>query len=282
MNYSYMISFYYIFIKIYRLIIWHLQFYRIRRNIKKNKIEKLPKKKIILLIPHSDDEWMTNSQIVQHAEELLMVNMDMNGNDSEELHFSRFKEMSHIAKQYNRKLETLTINKQEGLSSLLDTKIDSLILVPYFFDWHVEHLHVIEILYKALKDLKDIDNLEIAMYPVSCPMPFNVINRAIVMDKFQWSNKWKMFLSNYKTQQFIPYKRFSLYDRIYGAFLGQYAAEVYCMVSAKKWIASYDKFSVSDIERKTFLKNLNDLEASITFSNKLYEERILSNIRENL
>ena len=128
--------------------------------------EGLPKGKKIILAPHSDDEWIGCSQIIKKEQDTIIVNMDMSGSDSKETHKLRYNEMASTATVYGIKFITLAGNKVQKLSEVIKKEKPKYICVPYFIDWHNEHIEVMNALKKAINDTNN--NYDILMYHCQC------------------------------------------------------------------------------------------------------------------
>lgn len=60
--------------------------------------------RIMILIPHADDEWIGCSRIIMCKEDVLLCNMDMKGGDTNFLHQRRYKELLYLAHKYKKVL----------------------------------------------------------------------------------------------------------------------------------------------------------------------------------
>lgn len=57
---------------------WYRDSKKCRRKLAQKKIQKVPTGKKIILMPHSDDEWIGCSRILlDQPEQVMVVNMDM-------------------------------------------------------------------------------------------------------------------------------------------------------------------------------------------------------------
>ena len=123
-------------------------------------------------------------------------------------------------------------------------------------DWHEEHVQVMNVL-KSVSAL--VKGFQIGMYPVSLPMLPNFITHFRPLNKTALKAKWDEFLNVYKTQTFIPWKRFLANERINGAYLNQYAAEVYSIIPVEQWIKLLDNHLLTDEQKKCLKGNLNKI-----------------------
>lgn len=219
----------------------------------------------LILIPHSDDEWIGCSQIIKSNKEVVLCNMDMEGGDNDSLHRIRYEEMSRVAQHYQRKLVTLNDDKVEGLRRIIKECECTHIFLPHYIDWHPDHVAVMRLLAAALGTMsKKETKMHVVMYQVSCPV-INGINLAIPMTKKDCKMKWSFFKSHYPTQQHIPYQRFYCNEVINGKYLGAYAAEVYVTIDAGVWLSALEKKLPDERQSEKLRNNLGSISAMRSF-----------------
>lgn len=224
----------------------------------------------IILIPHSDDEWIGNSMIIRNAPNVLLVNLDMQGGDTPDLHVERYNEMSKLAEQYHRMLITIKDEKPSNLADILNQHPQAIITVPAYIDWHPEHIDVMNILAEVVRTgLIPKDRL-IAMQPVSVPMPQAMVSHVLPMNKVEWETKWNVFKQIYTTQLSIPYKRFALHETISGGYSDSHAAEVYSLQKCFVWLECLPAFKLSQDEISSLKRNLNDIRNIYNAINSIY------------
>lgn len=257
-------------LQIRNLLLWQLDCKHIRKSISSKVKMTLPNdKKALILIPHADDEWVGCSSLVKNGLDILLYDMDMNGGDGKVLHEARYNELSKISILYNKPLLKVGLNKSLSLIETIKNEKPELICVPFFFDWHPEHIEVMGILRQALLNLKyDVD---IAMYQVSMPIPRNCITHIYPMPKSEWKQKWKTFEEIYKSQTGIPYKRFAINERVNGAICGSYAGESFVCCKASVWLENYEDWLLTLEEIKEARMNLQSIE-KINKSVKKYNQ----------
>lgn len=252
---------------------WYIEYKMYKKNImKKNNNESKVKGKKMILIPHSDDEWIGCSQVISHAckNEIILCNMDMPGRDSTEIHAIRYKELYKTAEKYNLKLYNISKNKTEQLKGIINKEKPDAIFLPFLIDWHEEHIDVAQILSEAIEKIQYQD-IQICMYQVSVPIPQEEINVILPMNKKQVKEKWSFFKKNYQTQLIIPYKRFFYNERINGNLIDTYAAEVYSVKKANLWIKKQEKWKITDSEKETLITNINSISKVRRELQKVYE-----------
>lgn len=205
----------------------------------------------LILIPHSDDEWIGCSRIITNNKKVILCNMDMNGGDSESVHSLRFSEMQMAANCFKHKIITLKSDKKHALANLINETNPDFIFLPHYIDWHPEHIEVMKLLASSLENI-NTDRMKIVMYQVSCPI-LSGITHALPMTKKEWGEKWAFFKEHYPTQLYISHQRFSLNEVINGKYINSFAAEVYCSVSPDSWLKLIND-SIPNKERRDALR----------------------------
>ncbi len=254
--------FIYKLINFIRNISWLKSIHKIRHHVKVNNMAKHNVDgKYLIVLPHADDEYIGCDQLMKSNAECLIVNMDMAGGDTSEMHTLRYNELKEYVHSLNRRLVTIKDNKAYALQDIISKYQFDIICVPSFFDWHPEHFKVMGYLRDALIMLgTKAKDIRIAMYQVSVPLMPRYINFALPMTKEAYHNKWGVFSKYYKTQSYIPIKRFGANERINGKLLGSYAAEGYIIMTVDDWECSLDNVQKLDME-SILRNNINDLAA---------------------
>lgn len=235
--------------------------------------------RIIILAPHSDDEWVGCSQLLQEKDShILIVNMDMMGGDSENLHRERYIEMLAMAKVIECGIVTITgdeYRKTEKLKQVIINFCPGYICVPFYYDWHLEHLLTRKILYDAITSMELADNrkLNIIEYQVSVPIPFSEVTHCNKMSKDEQSQKWKQFSDVYKTQEFFPIWRFKYNEYIAGKYCNCYSCENYNIKTAEVWKKEFDTHVISENQRIIIMESFKKL-AKIRVILRDFEETI--------
>lgn len=230
----------------------------------------------LILIPHSDDEWIGCSRIISGNNEVVLCNMDMDGGDTPQIHKERYAELNEVANKYGRMLITIKENKTDELKCAIQKYNPDYIFLPHYIDWHPDHIKVMKILYDAICNLGQLD-CHVVMYQVSCPIVHG-ITHAIPLNKDQWVQKWDFFKCNYKTQLKIPYKRFSLNEVINGNYIQAYASEIFCEVNDVEWM----KIIRDNLPTDEQIAGLKSCLGSITKMRNYIRDEIVGNSNFNL
>ena len=220
-----------------------LDSYYLKRKINRKTVDNNLIGKSLILVPHADDEWVGCSQfIINSCSKVVLYDMDMQGGDSYDIHITRKKELEKIAHKYKVELEANIGNIEDKIGNL-EKKIEEyqpeMIFLPFFIDWHEDHIAVMNILREALTSIKNEIDLKIVMYQVSVPIPEKYITTCISMDRRAQIDKWKTFRDIYQTQVFFPIKRFCCNEYISGGIVNSYAAEVYSCMDINEWVSSF-------------------------------------------
>ena len=201
---------------------WKYDTHLYRSDMVAKELGAIEKKHIVILAPHSDDEWVGCSQLlITPNNEVAIINMDMPGGDDLSLHKKRYLEMKNVACKYNNRLVDILGDKKIFLKNYLKENNVDIVFVPSFFDWHSEHVSVMEI-FNAAANEAGYDNF-VAMYQVSIPIPSSFITHCSVMTKSELIEKWNKLYQYYPTQKKLPIKRFLANERINGAITHNYA-----------------------------------------------------------
>ena len=248
---------------------WFLEMHTERAALKNIQCDtQLHKGEILIIAPHSDDEWIGCSQLFLNYEDCVICNMDMEGGDDPDIHIQRLRETESLANLFNKKIYLINENKTESLTILIDEIKPKYICVPYYIDWHNEHIAVMKIVQEAGKDYKG----SVIMYQVSCPIPADDIDFVLGMSKDDLAQKWSIFRRIYSTQSYLPVTRFICSDRINGKYVDEFAAEAYSIKDYQSWC---DNLSRIPEEKECVLlkQSINNLHAIRIVSNSIYRNR---------
>lgn len=260
-------------ISIVRLCRWTLDYRYIKGSCQYLDIPKLDiKQRSIILVPHADDEWIGCSSVIRNSSEVILLNMDMQGGDSSALHNHRLRELEQIAKKYAVKLITVSSFKEQSLYKIINYFDPHYLYLPFFFDWHEEHIMTMRILHNVL--LGNDYKFNIVMYQVSLPIIPKICTHYYPLKKQEFVSKWSIFHEFYKSQLRIPYKRFSINERINGAYVKEYAAEFFCLTSVTEWLLNINNWILSDYEKSLILRNLLKINSTRRLLTDFYDKRV--------
>lgn len=232
--------------KTFQYFKWYVQFYLCKLfRFYNKKVEKLPADafiKPLILVPHSDDEWIGPFSILNRV-----------GSKSTCMYFNLF---GNNYSEPNKKLRNTEIKKSSifwgfKLKDNLDCDSESLakeirehtnIFVPSPYDWHSEHRMVFQTLYNALLLLPEgeVENKQIFYYSVSVPHRLCENVHYVPLTKKDVYAKWTNFHRIYHSQSFMPALRYKLNLRLVPNECG-YAAQFYVKVDTNRLKCDYEK-----------------------------------------
>lgn len=228
-----------------------------RKKINRQDISSVPEGKKIILMPHSDDEWIGCSQIlINNSKDSLVVNMDMNGGDNQDIHQVRRREAESVSEKYGYRFITIQ-DKLNELIEVISAEKPKCVFIPCYLDWHEEHIEVMKLFQEAALQC-DYSGL-VGMYQVSLPIPTDMINCGIPMRKKQLKEKWSILKRMYRTQSFLPVKRFMLNEYINGGISGTYAIEAYVICGFQEWKTKWATNLFTEAKKKACVDNLQNI-----------------------
>ena len=220
--------------------------------------------KIMILAPHSDDEWVGCSCLIQGNNHVLVVNMDMMGGDAQETHMARYNEM--LSMSIRNKTDIVTVlgdekNKIAELGRVIEEFQPEFICVPFYYDWHKEHLLTREILYDAIRENELIINkgIKVVEYQVSVPIPFNLVTNCKKMSEKQQESKWNCFSDVYKTQTFFPIWRYKYNEYISGKICDFFSCECFCVHPIQRWVDQFKNNLITENQRQIIMARFQNL-----------------------
>ncbi len=185
------------------------------------------------------------------------MNFSANDADSE----IRINEISNYCTSKRTPLIKLDYPPQDSALQLRDLlKPDSFsqIFLPCYIDWHPEHRATNQILRKVIEELSISPN--IIWYQVSLPLPELLVNSYMLLSRKRHNNKWREFNQYYKSQKFLPSKRFIAIEKITGNALGHHAAEVFIKMTSKQWLRQIEQIDKLNLDYTNPKYHLNDIE----------------------
>ena len=245
----------------YRKLKWYCQASFVRHRLKMKSVMSLDDvdATYMVLIPHADDEWIGCSQIIRKMKSVLLVDTDMDGGDTPSIHCKRKGELQSISEMFNHPLYILGENKVNELLQIIKQKSPDYILLPFFYDWHPEHIMVMDLLEQLLESETQKSN--VLMYQVSVPIGTKWINKVMPMSKQDLREKWNVFKKIYKTQLHLPCFRFAMHEHINGFLSKNFAAEVFVHLTGKEWLNQKTSITEKALkDKELILANLNNIQ----------------------
>ena len=213
-------------------------------------------KRIVILVPHADDEWIGPYSILkQRLPHLNCVYFNLFGNDySEGNKIRRNSELKassdfwgfNLINNYNYDVDAL-------YEELLTSKY---CFLPSPYDWHPEHRRVFQTFVTAYCKLttEQKESLEVYYYSVSVPHSHKLHQHYIPLTKQEVDDKWRFFTKFYHSQAFMPSLRYKFQLRLVPNKIG-YAAQMF--VKANDDMLHEDLAKLDKQEMLTTLERLS-------------------------
>lgn len=218
---------------------WVVQFYLAKclrlypRNLTRLRVDE--KDKILILVPHADDEWIGPYAIVQQKfENLTCVYFNLFGNDySEENICRRNAELMESKEFWGYSLVNNCNYDIDSLAEML--KNSEVCFLPSPYDWHEEHRKVFKTFVKAYEKLSQDEEkrLNVYYYCVSVPHSKKENLSYVPLSKKDLDDKWTKFKDIYHSQSFMPSLRYKLQLRLIPTSVG-YAAQTFIKVDGSR------------------------------------------------
>ena len=240
-------------------IIWFLQYKRLPKGyIKANEFKFAYDDKILIIVPHADDELIGTYEIIKKYK----YNVELfycaytGSNSSKENCNTRLYEFKQFCEQFNIRYTVASTDIQTSLNEKIIQYSPNYIFIPSFIDWHEEHIKVNELMLNSVEALYNI-----VLYQISVPIYSEIINYYIPMHKKEHKSKWKDFYNIYVSQRSIPFTRF-MYNEMINRIDGEtYASEVFTLLKYSDWKKLFLNFQQQkeNIDLNTLKSSINDL-----------------------
>ena len=240
-----------------RRLVWVCQYAvvigRVQR-ISTKPLGALQGKKCLFLVPHADDELvgcykiLKESRIQSTCYYFGFIGDGVKGESKE----ARKEEVVRSSRELRFHLIVGEGDPVEEIKHILESVSWDFICLPSFIDWHPDHLKVNDTLLQALNLIgHDAVVGKIITYQVSVPFPESYITHHSPLSRSEQSCKWELFSKVYRSQAYIPVARFMLNERISGALIGIFAAEVYAVYDSAEYQQILNQWMILD---KSYLK----------------------------
>lgn len=227
--------------------------------------------KIVVLVPHADDEWIGPYSIIKdRPSKLHCVYFNLFGNDYSEKNIQiRDSEIKASSDYWGFKLVNNYNYDVEALCKELE--VANKCFVPSPYDWHNEHREVFKTFVKAYSLLTESEKskLEIYYFCVSLPHSYKESQYYVPLTKKNLFDKWQVFPRIYHSQSFMPALRYKLQLKLVPSEIG-YAAQTFIKASVDMLMKDYKLVSNSCVCRK--LGGLQNHMNNIVDSRKMVEQ----------
>ena len=220
-------------------------------------------KKILIIVPHPDDELIgCDSIISKYRERVTVFYSGMLGSDySEQNRLTRTREFEDYCKQLNVDYYVNCGDIQSGINRLLKDSSFGYIFIPTIVDWHNEHRELFKISTDTIRN--EHPDVRVFCYQVTVPFPPKYITHYSEMTQSEQREKWNRFRRVYVSQRFMPIQRFKTVEKSYSPKGQMIIAEVFMELKGSFDTDNY----VCGIEKK----EINNLAAILKSANGEYE-----------
>lgn len=190
-------------------------------------------KKILMMVPHADDELISSYTVLRYADDLTVYYCGFTGSDqTEENRITRGAEISRLCSELNVKM-IKGDGKCDNLYEVIKDGGYDAILLPSIVDWHEEHRRISYMVSDVCTNLGI--RPEIYSYSVTVPNESGKIVLCVPMNKEQLGEKYDLFNKIYVSQKFMPIERLKLNERVNGYYAGCFAAETFIKYYYEEW-----------------------------------------------
>lgn len=232
-------------------------------------------KKVLILCPHADDEWIGCSRIIINKNsDCHVLYYKMYGyNQTNENKAIRDEEIKQCAEKWDFRLLDSVQNTLEFLTISIQERRYDMFFIPSPIDWHWEHRDVFCDFVNAANRVGCLNDIGVFYYYISVPCVQSKNVYYAELTKLQQKSKWFYFEQSYRSQV-MPVQRYKLQERIQHPSSSVFAAETYCRVSLDK--LNFDKMRLSC---NLFVQRLNSLKKII---NNIYKVRKVVQLLDNI
>lgn len=230
--------------------------------------------RILLIVPHADDELLSSYTLLRHAPNLTVYYCGFVGTNPNKSNIvRRKKEIEDLCEKLSVPIIHGNGDCMNFDTTIINGKYDILV-IPLIVDWHFEHRKISYMLSDVLANNKIFP--QIYCYSVTVPNESDDIINVIELTQEEQKQKYALFKEVYISQKFMPLYRFKINERIYGLQAGIYAAEIFQPYTLNLWLEQID--IVKKAENKgeitqiisSLKKNLSNMETIRKLSKEFY------------
>ncbi|WP_282630485.1 hypothetical protein [Empedobacter sedimenti] len=190
--------------------------------------------KPLILVPHADDEWIGNSQILLKKNATVYYFQFLGNNYNETNKQVRLSELKNLQKEVSFDLiVSSSYDEYSDLEKLVSTNEFTEVYIPFPIDWHLEHIKVNTIFQSILSQFEN--NIKLYFYHISVPFPSNIKGSFITLTQKELLYKQDIFSKVYKSQYNTPISRLNYQARLNAKEKEIYACENYAELSYEEW-----------------------------------------------
>lgn len=224
---------------LYNKLSWHKDFFLLSAPYNRKSLFKVNTKdlqNVLILAPHSDDEWIGCSQIIKKSKKCTVYYFNFLGNnynkDNEQI---RLKEIENLCKIF--KLNLVVSSSYDDYSDLKNLIYDnnfSHVFLPFPIDWHYEHLKV-NLIFREVLNEKYNYKFKKLHYNISMALPCQNKILYSPLSKQELREKRNVFLKNYLSQHGTSIYRMNLQCRLNAKNTNHKALETYSSLDWNTW-----------------------------------------------
>ena len=256
------------------LIKWFLQFKTNKikpyQNMKEMNVDSVSKS--LGLVPHADDEWIGNSQILRKTNATAYYFQFLGNNYNQANKTIRRNELENLQKEINFDL-IISDNYDDysDLEKLISTNNFTDVFIPFPVDWHEEHIKVNTIFHSILSKLKKDFNLH--FYHISVPLPIDIKGNYLALSENETKYKHNIFSRIYQSQYNTPISRLNYQLRLNAKNKNIFACENFAELTFVEWTDLLEFVTQNyETRMKPLIYNIDDLILIREKSNQIYQE----------
>ena len=190
--------------------------------------------RILLMVPHADDELISSYSVLCNADDLTIYYCGFTGsNKNEDNRVNRRNELLKLCSE----LEIKVVEGDEeckNLVNIIDHGEYDTILLPSIVDWHDEHRRISYMIKGVCASL----GVKPAIYSYSVTVPNESQQRVLCtpLSAEQLREKYDIFRRIYLSQKVMPLARLTRNEMINGYHAGCFAAETFSKYDYESWI----------------------------------------------
>lgn len=268
------------FLGLVNRIRWQLQYQKLAKGLRRENCvqreEWYKNSKILLIVPHADDELISSYTLLRRSNDITIYYCGFTGsNNSETNRVTRRNEIIKICSEL--KVRIIEGNGDyDNLEQVIEHGQYDKLLLPSLVDWHPEH----RIISYMIQVICEKNGISPAIYTYSVTVPNESKKQLLCnpMTKEELDLKYNLFSKVYLSQRMMPVERLKLNERLNGFHSRCYAAEVFQEHGFEEWsnrvreIEPLEGLVGSEllVFASEVRKNLNDLLSVRKASNAFY------------
>ncbi|OUQ27968.1 hypothetical protein B5E77_03895 [Lachnoclostridium sp. An131] len=248
---------------------WYQEYKNEKKNINitsSNLIERsrVPK---LFIVPHADDELFGGYALkLLQGNSLIWAYFGFTGSNKT-LKNERIREREFTKMAQKMKANFYKIQNVEQLNKIVRDNNIQEIYLPSLIDWHYEHRLVNYMLLEC--SILSEKNIKLFWYTISVPLMTSKSKFFVPMNKKEQNKKYKCFKRIYKSQRYMPIKRFKFQEKLEGKLINKYAAESFIHINTKEWEIITQKFFELEEQNSNLLIEINKLKDYINSIKKI-------------